>query len=239
MKIGVCAPVAERGWVLQAWINHIHWQDIRSEAEVRIFALTSPSNDDTEQILEDNNVEVIYRVKETRPKDEIDGHVWHPKSYFYMAQLRNCLVSRVRNYQSNGERWDPDYIFSLDTDILMPRRTISTLLSTMQRVGANAISPLVNLERHPNLPPAWNFMMWDDKGLADRLPFRIPWEKLPMVPFRADCLLAAILMDRKAQEILWGPSDQGEDITWSRNAEHRGIQRFVDPLIVCTHRMAP
>src|SRR5256885_98561 len=94
--IYVGAPVAERGWILQRWIDNVREQE--TTHGIKIVCLYTDSADDTFKILEDNDVDILYdKYLKSRDKERIDKHYWgEPGEYRYMANLRNNLIQFVQ-----------------------------------------------------------------------------------------------------------------------------------------------
>lgn len=226
MRVVVGCPVAERGWVLQDWIDSVRMQQL--DGEVDIVCLYTRSHDDTLEILQRNDVRVLESPLPTRPFDRMRGHNWSysDHEYEYMASIRNELRETIANEA-------PDWFFSLDSDIILPGPgALSELISAAVERQANGIAPLVNMMQFPQAPPAWNWMtLRESMTGADRKP--APQEEV----FQVSVIMAAMLLDRQAMMIPWANHPQGEDIGWSIKASLAGLRLFSDTRIVCEHRM--
>jgi hypothetical protein len=187
--------------------------------------LTTPSHDSTQQILADAGVTVIDSPLPTRPYNRIVEHLWGAQDheYAYMASLRNELRLAVQLI-------DPDWWFSLDSDILLPEdHSLEDLIIAAEDHHFDAIAPLVDMV--PSGDPMYNFMRLSPSG-GTRYPL-----PSPMWPFYADIIMAAMLLNRDAQRIPWQSHQQGEDIGWSINANAAQMSVGVAPNVRCDHRM--
>lgn len=230
MKIVIGCPVAERGWVLPAWFEAIEAQEFpyMPRPEIEVMVLYTASRDDTLSILQEHGATIIESMLPTRDRGRIVGHNWSQTlhEYEYMASLRNTLRKEVLQQEA-------DYFFSLDSDILLPHRfALDQLLMDLEIHRYDAVAPLVNMLSEPGLEPAWNFMNWSDHGYAGT---RAAVQEA--AAFDAGIIMAAMLLNKKAQCIPWMDHRQGEDLGWSLNARRSNIKIGVIPHIVCPHRM--
>ena len=231
MHIVFGCPVAERAWVLPDWLKSIKSQEYSQPTVVSIVCIYTESHDDTLKILEDANVEIVHSSLPTRSFDRIRDHLWGSQNheYEYMASLRNALRKEVlvRN---------ADHFFSLDSDILLPNEhAVQDMIHEAAHESYDAVAPLVDMEKNPGMSqPAYNFMRIDRHGVMGE---RFPLPAAPFLPFQADVIMAAMLLNKKAQCVPWANHLQGEDIGWSLNARRMGIKVGVEPLVRCDHRM--
>jgi hypothetical protein len=227
MNVLIACPLKDRAWAIPYWYAGI---DQNSDAaNISLLALVTPSEDGTEQVLRDHNVEVILDSEEGRPVHEIDSHVWGiiPK-FEYMARLRNQLVEIAL------ER-EVDYFFSLDSDIVLPQFGLSKLLHYSQ-THPGVVSPSVNMVMGG---VAWNVMNWSNPHYPMAANRDKPYAHITaMQPGRADVIMAAMLLDRSAMECRWAAHMAGEDIGFCLDAESRGVNRWWYPEVRCQHLMS-
>ena len=218
----IACPLKDRAWAIPYWYQGI--DENADAATISMVALLSPSEDNSEEVLNSYNVEVIHDLEPGRPVLEIDHHHWGVADKFaYMSRLRNRLVELAI------ER-DVDYFFSLDSDIVLPPYGLSKLL-WYSRTHPGVVSPSVNMVVGGL---SWNVMRWANPsypGLVDRN--SIPLEG------KADVIMAAMLLDRSALECRWETHMAGEDIGFCLDAEDRGIARWWYPDVRCQHLMVP
>lgn len=233
MRIVVGCPVAERGWALPQWLEAIHRQRFE-DVELRIVCLYTESHDDTLAVLQNGGAEVVYGPLPPRPRAKQRAHIWSydDGDFAYMTTLRNALLEYVR------DRHDPDYFFSLDSDVILPTKgTVHRLAWALEHEGADAIAPLVNVG-DPPYPPAWNFMHINTRQRTASRP-DIERYALPDEPFPTDVIMAACLQNRRAQKVRWADHKQGEDIGWGLRAREKRVRVLVHPRIECAHLMRP
>lgn len=219
--IVVGCPVKERAWCLQRWFDSIAEQDV----ELEIICLYSPSEDRTEEILLQNNAHVVHDYRPGRSPTEIHGHQWgHMEDYQYMAEIRNTLLEIVI------DKYDPDYYFSLDSDILLPPNALTWMVDKMENSAHGVMAPALNMAVNSK---AMNTMCWVDRynpHMAHR-PFT------PNTGGYVDVVMAAMLLNRRGMEAQWVAHAQGEDIGFCLDAKSKSIPLWWEPSIQCEHLM--
>lgn len=222
-RILVAMPVKDRAWAVPHWYAGI--QENRNAADcVDIVALLSPSEDNTEQVLKECYVEVLYDEEPGRPVHEINSHQWGVIDKFeYMARLRNRLV----DFALEGNY---DYFFSLDSDIVLPKYGLMQLLYYM-RTHPGICSPSVNMVQSG---VAWNVMNWTNP----HYPMTAARSRTPQAG-RADIIMAAMLLDKEGLECRWAAHMAGEDVGFCLHAESLGVARWWYPEVRCQHLMRP
>lgn len=224
VKILIACPIKDRAWAIPYWYAGIEANALHPDFnEVTVAALVSPSEDRTEEALEALGVEILHDSEPGRPPHEIDGHMWGVIGKFeYMARLRNRLV----DFAIQG---DFDYLFSLDSDIVLPAHGLEQLLY-FSRTHPGVVAPSVNMAQGHGV--VWNVMNWSNPvfpGLVNR-------ETAPEAG-QADVVMAAMLLDRSALECRWEAHMAGEDIGFCLQAEELGVKRWWMPEIRCQHFM--
>jgi hypothetical protein len=232
-------PVANRSWVLDRW-----WQAIAQQAPLvnyrwKVAFVYTESQDDTlgklEQMQGWHDVHIIDAGDSPRTRDDMNQHRWPLEHIARMAEWRNLLLDYAKEQEA-------EWFFSVDSDIVLPPMAFGLLEQQMSGLllhhGYGAIAPLVNMAGH--LDPGtfvYNYMDWVDDGVTSRA-YR---SGVPMrtETFRADVIMAAMLINRRLFSARWASHDQGEDISWSWNAAQIGLRLAVDPNVVCNHHMRP
>jgi len=150
-----------------------------------------------------------------------------------MAEWRNMLLD-----YAIAE--DAEYFFSVDSDIILPPNAFDVMSQQMDTMylyhGYGACAPLVNMAGHLDLGTfAYNYMDWVDNGVTSRA-YR---SAVPLRDeiFRADVIMAAMLIHKNLFGARWSAHEQGEDIAWSWHAAQIGKRLYVDPYIICNHLM--
>lgn len=234
MKLIIGCPIYKRDWIFPAWASCIENQSINLEDVGFVFVA---SRDDL------STIGIIQRWKNIHPEiklldivfaDEIN-HVTHEEGmrqwtiskYENMVNLRNILLNKVREYQ-------PDYFFSLDSDILITNPATIELLIAHIKDGADAVSPLMFMT-----PFGTNFpsvMKWVDqpgkKGMRE--------ETFPLgTYFKSDVIMAAKMMSKDVyNNVDYKIHEQGEDLGWSANCAEKQYKLYSASYIYAPHIMS-
>lgn len=234
MKLVIGCPLYKRAWILHHWIKCILNQSFDLSKIGFIFEV-SPNDDETISILE-----VFKKLEKRIPYFEIvsrsdiphfehieNGRNWSISKYENMVSLRNFLLNRVREI-------DPDYYFSLDSDILLENSSTIELLIAHMKSGADAVNPLMFMTPVSDMYPS--VMSWreDIPSKAYRL------QKYPIGEyFQADVIMAAKMMSRKVfRNIDYSIHEQGEDIAWSYECKLRDYRLFCASYLYAPHIMS-
>jgi hypothetical protein len=146
-----------------------------------------------------------------------------------MISLRNTLLNRVREIQ-------PEYFFSLDSDILLQNPMTIELLVSHIKDGADAVSPLMFMTPFDIQFPS--VMNWVDKP-GDKA------RRLSQYPlgtyFKADIIMAAKMMSKDVyNNVDYIFHSQGEDLGWCANANKKGFNNLYSAsYIYAPHIMHP
>lgn len=218
MHIVIGCPIRNRAWVLPEWLEAIRRQNIK----VDIVCMLSPSEDETEKILRDNDVLVLNDRRPGRDQREIIAHGWGDlDTYAYMASLRNKLIKYAQYV-------DADYFFSLDSDILLPFEALERLLE-YAKTHPGVVAPAVNM--------VFNGTQWNTMNWVRSQPGRALRENRSPQTGRADVIMAAMLLDRSAMQCAWAAHEQGEDIGFCLDAEAKDVDRWWVREVWCEHLM--
>jgi hypothetical protein len=225
MKVVIGAPVKDRAWVIPTWYRAIEEQEI-DDVDVSVICIVSPSSDNTKELLEERGGIVLFHdtdLKPGRSRRDIDGHIWGDmETYAYMSDLRNSLTWAARGLEA-------DYFLSLDSDIILPKNGLATLLDYAAD-HEGVVSPSVNMVARGTV---WNQMSWVDNSrpsMAHR-PIQEPMEGA------ADVVMACMLLDRSAMDVNWKAHRQGEDIGFCIDAAAKGVKLWWLPTVRCSHYM--
>ncbi len=234
MKLLIGCPIYKRDWILHHWIRCIHEQSLAMSDIGFVFECSS---DDEKTI---NILNVWKKIDKSIPHFEIkirediphfeheeNGRQWTLSKYENMVSLRNSLLSSVREIE-------PDFYFSLDSDILIQNPNTLELLIAHVKSGADAVSPLMFMTPVGDMYPS--VMTWADNGTdkARRL------LKYPIgTYFKADVIMAAKMMSKNIyQSIDYRVHEQGEDVGWAHNAKLGGFKLFSASYIYSPHIMS-
>lgn len=217
MRILVGCPVYQRAWILDRWFDHL---DIQGYDLDYTFALTL-GTDDTLDVIE-------RRTSKARigfwPLDanHSEKRKWDVERYSLLSDMRNRLLEYVRFIQ-------PDYYFSLDSDILLPPDAISRLIEAAE--SYDAVAPLVYLA-----PGNITNAFLGKKGQHFR---RAPVYGAVQT---VDVICAAKLMTPaiyKDERVYYYPHHLGEDLGWSYKAQMCGFKLGFDTRVATKHIMDP
>jgi len=233
MKIIIACPIYKRDWILSHWVRCILKQSINISNIGFIFEV-SPEDKTTVAALRawkqiDKNIplfDIIERSDIPHFEHQNNGRQWTLSKYHNMINMRNSILLKVREYQ-------PDYYFSLDSDILIENPNTIELLIAHINEGADAVSPLMYMT-----PVGTNFpsvMSWkeDWKGSRD--------QSYPIgTYFKSDIIMAAKMMSKKTyMNVDYEFHQQGEDLGWSKNASKNNLNLYCASYIYAPHIMSP
>lgn len=203
MKVMVGAPVRNRAWVLPRFIEAIKKQDIPFET----CFIVNDCTDSTKEILDNAGFTTFLHNL-----DSEHGHVRGEYSLGNLALLRNVLLDKFLES-------DCDYLFSVDTDVIIPDGSIQKLIDEDKDI----ISMLIR--NHPTLM-AHNILN-NYKHFKE-----IPEGVIPV-----DLTGAVYLIKRAVIEagVRYGYSPLGEDTIFCDMAREKGFGIFCNTTIKPIH----
>jgi len=235
MKLIIGCPIYKRDWILPLWIRCILKQSLDISNIGFVFE-TSPDDIATVKALHawkkiDPRIP-LFIINERKDINHYEhknnGRQWTLSKYHNMISLRNSLLRTVRGYQ-------PDYYFSLDSDVLVQNPNTLELLIAHVKAGADAVSPLMYMT-----PVGVQFpsvMSW--KNEVGAIAYRENSYPLGSF-FRSDIIMAAKMMSKDVyNQVDYVFHQQGEDLGWSANATQNGFSLFCASYIYAPHIMSP
>lgn len=233
MKLVVGCPIYKRSWIFPYWARCFEIQSV-ALSDIGFIFETSPDDVDTINHLkrwrsihpEIPLFDIVQRDDVPHFEHEKNSRQWTMSKYHNMVNLRNSLLTKVREIQ-------PDYYFSLDSDILIKNpSTIELLLSHIDD-GADAVNTLMFMT-----PVGVQFpsvMTWkkDEPDKAFRQ------DKYPIGTFfKSDVIMAAKMMSKEVySNVNYEFHIQGEDLGWSLDAKRKGYDLFCASYIYTPHIM--
>lgn len=219
MTLIIGAPVHERAWILQDWLDHLAEQEDFPPNNIEIVVNYGPSSDDTIGILrrEDargrfKRITVLYDIHD----DHVGPRVWSTDRYATMVRLRNDLLAYVRTQ-------NPDFYLSCDTDMLLPPHTLRMLFAHLSTW--NGIAPLTWMTPEGMLFP--NCMALDGSRPAP-----------PSTTLQQYAIFGTVLMDRTLYtKVDYSVHGMGEDLGWARSAWEQGLGLAICPDVRIKHVM--
>lgn len=225
MKLVVGCPVRDRAWIIHRWFEHTH-NALRdagvAKSDVTFVFVGDQAGDSTFKEIDRACLDLSYSrvvISQDGPAEPYE-RVWGWDRYLEMAQLRNSLLDWVR-------RLAPDLYWSLDSDILVARNTLTSAVgatSGYDAVGSRCyMTPSgVWCPSYAMLPGTGGLLRSDSEGI-----------------FGVDVIMAAKLMTKKAYCVDYVGHKQGEDIGWSIAARKAGCRLGWDGTTVSKHVMSP
>lgn len=209
-KVFIGAPVRDRGWVLQRYLDAVKGQ---RGIDATYHFIVNDCTDDTEAILKRNHMDYSHF-----DLGKTYGSVRGEYSMNNLARLRNKLLERFMESEC-------DWLFSIDTDIILQsNKDLLTLLSS----GKDIIAGLIR--NHPTIM-AHNAL--DFSGHWQVIPAN---SILPCEITGAVYLIHRSVIE---QGVRYGNHQNGEDIAFCQNATRAGFDMFVDTSVMPIHAYAP
>ena len=234
MKLILGCPMYKRSWILHHWIKSIISQSIPINDIGFIFEV-SPDDTPTIQALEswkkfDKRIPYFeIKIREDIPhfEHENNGRQWSMSKYLNMVSLRNSLLESVRKVE-------PEYYFSLDSDILLTNTNTIELLIAHIKSGADAVSPLMFMTPFGTMYPSVMDWRLDVPTTAFRK------EKYELGHyFQSDVIMAAKMMSKDVyNNINYTLHEQGEDVGWSLECKRAGFKLYSASYIYAPHIMS-
>lgn len=222
VQVMIGCPVRNRAWILPQYLQHLTALDYPPE-QVEYCFVINDSQDETEALLHAFARRFPARLlydNSSRPGGWQRGYY----QFGRLAELRNRLLEAFLQSEC-------DYLFSVDSDILVPPQALQQLVQT----GRDVVSALVCNGAGIGDDQFYNIFNWDDGRL---LPIRqFPRDQV----FPVDCTGAACLIKRRVIETgarynsRWG----SEDIGFCREVQKHGFAIFCHGGIECVHVMNP
>lgn len=224
MRIMVGCPVRDRAWILPEYLDRIYSLDYNRKDIVLGFIIND-SLDDTRKILLDFKAKHkdkyrdirLVRVDLSLPPDTRSSN--RDLIYRGLACLRNYLLKLALEE-------DADYLFSIDSDILVPHDSLKVLLDSDKDI----ISGQIWNDRSKKFP---NIMIKNNKGTYVHYK-NFPRDRI----FPCDVTGAVYLIKRPViQSVKYSYHVQGEDIGFCQDAASKGFTIWCNSYVKCDHIM--
>lgn len=234
MKLLIGCPIYKRDWIFDHWMACIIRQSINIKDIGIIFEASSNDAATLQKIeLYKSQVPFAYfsvKIREDLPHFEHkdNGRQWTLSKYANMVSLRNSLLESAREL-------NPDFYFSLDSDILIQNPNTLELLMGHIKDGADAVNPLMFMTPVGTQFPSVMTWRGDNPEKATRK------SDYPIGSFfEADVIMAAKMMSKSVyKNVDYDIHLQGEDLGWSLNAKNNGYKLFCASYIYAPHIMSP
>jgi len=234
MKIIIGCPIYKRNWIFPLWASALERQSIPLSKIGFIFE-TSSEDVATNNLLRKWRVfhpeipmyEIVERNDIPHFEHIENGRQWTISKYENMVNLRNSILKTVREIQ-------PDYYFSLDSDIILKNPATIELLMGHIDDGADAVNPLMFMTPFgTDYPSVMSWLPEDNQGRAYRT------REYPLgTYFKSDVIMAAKMMSKSLyNKVDYIVHPQGEDVGWSQNAKKEGFDLYCASYIYAPHIM--
>lgn len=202
-NVFIGAPVRNRAWIMERHLKSLKHQTVNKQ----FFYILNDSEDQTEQILNDHQIPYL-----THNMGKTFGHLRGQYAYPNLALLRNKLLDEFL-------KSDCDYLFSIDTDIIIPEHSLEQLIENDKDICAMLI------RNHPKIK-AHNAMIGGK---------HVPKFSEGVIP--VDLTGAVYLIKREVIEagVRYGSHPIGEDAPFCEQAQQLGYELYVDTRLRPVH----
>lgn len=225
-RVMIGCPVRDRAWILPRYLRCL-LNLAYPQTQLEYAFIINNCLDNTPDVLEDfaqkqtSPVRLVYDNSQTR-----SGCTRGYYSFSRLAELRNQLLAQLLDSEC-------DYLFSLDSDILVSPSTLSSLLENQcDIVSALVYNGLINGRQ-----PVYNIL---ERIGADQFVHITNFCRNALL--RVDCTGAAYLIRRKViagHGVRYSSRYGAEDIGFCMDAHRKGLKIFCDTRLECCHVMHP
>lgn len=236
MKLIIGCPIYKRDWIFPVWAAAIERQSVPLQDIGFVFVVSSDDEKTLSVIDKWKSIHTEIPLFDVIKKDDIVHHQhgensrqWTMSKYHNMIELRNCLLQNVRKH-------DPDFFFSLDSDIILQNASTIELLISHVKDGADAVSPLMYMTPFGTDFPS--VMTWvDEPGKKAKRKDDYPIGTY----FKSDIIMAAKMMSKEVyKNVDYIFHSQGEDLGWCAQAYQKGYKNLYSAsYIYAPHVMHP
>lgn len=222
MNLIIGCPIYKRDWIFPVWAAAIERQSVPLNKLGFVFVVSSSDQRTILMLKHWKSMHPEIGIFDIVEKNDIAHHEhmensrqWTMSKYHNMISLRNCLLQNVRKYQ-------PNYFFSLDSDVIIQNDSTLELLIGHIKDGADAVCPLMYMTPFGVDFPS--VMTWIDK----------PGEKAKRnkdypigTYFKSDVIMAAKMMSKEVyNNVEYIFHSQGEDLGWCSEAHRKGYSNL-------------
>jgi GT2 family glycosyltransferase len=223
LKVMIGCPLRDRAWILPRYLDCLEKLH-RNTFQPQYCFIINDCTDHSPQILAEfvHRQPGIVRLIE-KNYDYPGGHRRGQYKFGRLAELRNLLLKAFLES-------DCDYLFSLDSDILVPPGTLSRLVED----DCDIVSALVCNGHEIGDPGIYNILQRSSDGSYKHIR-DFPRDQI----FPVDCTGAAYLIKRAVitAGVRYSNQRGGEDIAFCEAASNRGFNIFCDGRVECLHLM--
>ena len=136
-RILIAAPVRQKPEVFKEYLNSLNHLIIPKDYEIKNFFYLHNCPELTE-FLQEDEYELIYDDSEIL-KEKNKQKQWTSKNFYALYQMRTALLRKA-----SKEKYD--YLFTVDSDILLHPQTLTLLLQDNKKVVGNMLWTKMNNE---------------------------------------------------------------------------------------------
>lgn len=239
--VTIGCPIRNRSAYIPYYLENIYSLTYDKKL-ISLHFLVNNSTDNSEQLLlnfksqhEHEYRKIIiehFQKKHYKPEDERTNDARLSSIYKHLVNLRNTLLSRVG---------DSDFLFSVDSDIMLQPNTLNKLLSAQKDAVAGLIyngyleypesywkyPNILNLNQVGEFEHISNWYIKNASNLKES----------KLIP--VDGTGAIILLSNKiCKETQYSYNQQGEDMGWSLDCKRKGYQLYCDISAFAHHLMS-
>lgn len=251
-KILIACPISNREWVLDYYLNNIYKIEYPKNL-ISLYFIVNNSSDRSSDILKEfkskykseyNNIKIDICNSKKNFKDDRSAKTRNEFTYNWLSELRNKITREC-------VKRDHDYLFSCDSDILVPSNILKKLLSHKKDFVASLIyngylytpkgaeedyDPIKNAYKFPNILRGSAYSGY--KHLVNsnvKNPNLVDYENsLTEVDFSGAVFLASKEICG-AGKYCW--HQQGEDEPFCRSSKMKGFKLYCDLSCYSQHMM--
>jgi hypothetical protein len=263
-----CPINHQREWVVQYYLDHLYKINYPKTSIHLAFLYNYPKNASNEDI--DNTLCFLRKFKQEHESKYKKISIWEATTNYEDSRVKGRrfdIFARLRN-EWLSMRTDEDYIFSIDSDILVPIQRdangveFSSILTQMIDWNKPVVAALIyNGKTLGNMgDDAFNFMSRLDETHPDgsniyihrpsqTLQVNSKWERDKKPPYLWRCvdipttaMSGAVMLIRKDvldAGVSFSHHQQGEDVGFCEDVKDKGFDVFIDWQIQPHHIMHP
>ena len=232
-EILIASPVSNRAWCLPYYLKCLNSIEYPKD-KMSLYFIVNNSMDDSLKILNEfkneysshyKSIKIDVSNSKVQFQDERSTNVRHEYTYNNLVRLRNLILEYAKKIRT-------DYLFSIDSDILIKSNTLNKLL----KANVPIISSLIYNGYIHNPEEPWrytNIMKQITDGSIEHITnwYTKNAETLTeskVIP--VDVTGAAYLIHKDVinSGVRYEYHIQGEDIPFSLNAKSKGFQSYCD-----------
>jgi GT2 family glycosyltransferase len=149
MKILLCSPIHEKKEVFELYLKHIRNLEIPKNVQLdKFFILHNAEN--LKDCLEQDEKFTVYNNTTDYHKDD-STHYWKAQNFTDVVMMKNLLIEKAIK-----EKYD--YIFYVDSDLMLHKKTLKSLFSANKDMVAEIFWTKWNDKEKglQNLPNCWD-----------------------------------------------------------------------------------